>query len=70
MEIKTFQEVSTVNKKVTSINTYFNLAMKIFLILLLYLLLTIETIQFNNNKCILWRIEIIHDFFQNIPDVN
>ena len=63
MEIKTFQEVSTVNKKVTSINTYFNLAMKIFLILLLYLLLTIETIQFNNNKCILWRIEIIHDFF-------
>ena len=63
MEIKTFQEVSTVNKKVTSINTYFNLAVKIFLILLLYLLLTIETIQFNNNKCILWRIEIIHDFF-------
>lgn len=63
MEIKTFQEVSTVNKKVTSINTYFNLAMKIFLILLLYLLLTIETIQFNNNKCILLRIEIIHDFF-------
>ena len=63
MEIKTFQEVSTVNKKVTSINTYFNLAMKMFLILLLYLLLTIETIQFNNNKCILWRIEIIHDFF-------
>ena len=63
MEIKTFQEVSTVNKKVTSINTYFNLAMKIFLILLLYLLLTIETIQFNNSKCILWRIEIIHDFF-------
>ena len=63
MEIKTFQEVSTVNKKVTSINTYFNLAVKIFLILLLYLLLTIETIQFNNNKCILLRIEIIHDFF-------
>ena len=63
MEIKTFQEVSTVNKKVTSINTYFNLAMKIFLILLLYLLLTIETIQFNNNKCILLRTEIIHDFF-------
>ena len=63
MELKTFQEVSTVNKKVTSINTYFNLAVKIFLILLLYLLLTIETIQFNNNKCILWRIEIIHDFF-------
>ena len=63
MEIKTFQEVSTVNKKVTSINTYFNLAMKIFLILLLYLLLTIETIQFNNNKCILLSIEIIHVFF-------
>ena len=63
MEIKTFQEVRTVNKKVTSINTHFNLAMKIFLILLLYLLLTIETIQFNNNKCILLRIEIIHDFF-------
>ena len=63
MEIKTFQEVSTVNKKVTSINTHFNLAMKIFLILLLYLLLTIETIQFNNNKCILLGIEIIHDFF-------